>query len=982
MKRLFSSLALTAISIVSVNAQTYTHPTVGQQNTYAGTCEVNTCSGTYYDNGGVGGSAVASGAAGNYTNNINAVYRTFCPSTPGGRVSLTFTAFTLENPGGGPGPGGCWDYMQIGNGPTQNSPVIAQGCGTSLNGATVTSTDASGCLTIRFTSDNTINRLGWAATISCVAGGGPSGTDNYDCINATGICDNGFSFSGLSDGPGLISDDCGGASCVVSENFSNWYEFTVQTSGTLGFDIQVGASGDDYDFAVYQSNSCSALGAPVRCSYAATAGATGLGNGAVDNSEDVSGDGWVAGMNVTAGQHYYLLINEWTPNNSTFTLNWTGTATVNTPTPGFTIGATNYTSPAAYSVCQGDPLTIFANGTGGTYSWWTAPVGGVNLANGISYSPPTGAPGSTNYYLQEVTSSGCTSPRGVITVTVTAPPSATISYASPFCTTAGPQNVTQTGTAGGTYSAAPAGLTINAASGQITPSTSTAGTYTVTYSIPAAGGCAAFSTTASVTITQAPSATISYSGSPWCTTAGVQNVTQTGTAGGTYTAAPAGLSINAATGQITPSTSSAGTYTVTYTIAASGGCAAFTTTASVTITTAPSATISYSGSPWCTTAGVQNVTQTGTAGGTYTAAPAGLSINAATGQITPSTSSAGTYTVTYTIAASGGCAAFTTTASVTITAAPSATISYAGSPFCTTAGPANVTQTGTAGGTYTAAPAGLTINAATGQITPGTSTAGTYTVTYTIAASGGCAAYTTTASVTITTAPSATISYSGSPWCTTAGVQNVTQTGTAGGTYTAAPAGLSINAATGQITPSTSSAGTYTVTYTIAASGGCAAFTTTASVTITAAPSATISYAGSPFCTTAGPANVTQTGTAGGTYTAAPAGLTINAATGQITPSTSSAGTYTVTYTIAASGGCAAFTTTASVTITAAPSATISYAGSPFCTTSGPGNVTQTGTAGGTYTAAPAGLTINAATGQVTPGTSTAGTYTVTYTIP
>jgi len=129
------------------------------------------------------------------------------------------------------------------------------------------------------------------------------------------------------------------------------------------------------------------------------------------------------------------------------------------------------------------------------------------------------------------------------------------------------------------------------------------------------------------------------------------------------------------------------------------------------------------------------------------------------------------------------------------------------------------------------------------------------------------------------------------------------------------------------------------------------------------APSATISYSGSPFCTTAGPVSVTRTGTAGGSYSASPAGLSISSTTGQITPGSSSAGTYTVTYTIAASGGCTAFSTTASVTITTAPSATISYSGSPFCTTSGPVSVTRTGTAGGSYSASPAGLSISSTTG-------------------
>ena len=238
---------------------------------------------------------------------------------------------------------------------------------------------------------------------------------------------------------------------------------------------------------------------------------------------------------------------------------------------------------------------------------------------------------------------------------------------------------------------------------------------------------------------------------------------------------------------------------------------------------------------------------------------------------------------------------------ITVNTAPSATISYIGGPFCTTSGPVAVTQTGTAGGTYSYTGAGTLALAADGTIDPGASTGGTYTVIYTIAASGGCGVYTTNTTVTITAAPSATISYAG-PYCTSAGTVNVTRTGTAGGAYSS-PAGLSINAATGAITPGTSTAGTYTVTYTIAASGGCAQFTTTTSVTITTAPSATISYA-ALLSVQLKPGNCYQNRDQE-VHISSTAGLTINGATGTITPATSTAGTYTVTYTIASSGGCA-----------------------------------------------------------------------------
>lgn len=79
--------------------------------------------------------------------------------------------------------------------------------------------------------------------------------------------------------------------------------------------------------------------------------------------------------------------------------------------------------------------------------------------------------------------------------------------------------------------------------------------------------------------------------------------------------------------------------------------------------------------------------------------------------------------------------------------------------------------------------------------------------------------------------------------------------------------------------------------------------------------SASIAYTGSPFCRSNTVVPVTQSGMPGGTYSAA-SGLSINAATGAINLGTSTPGTYTVTYTLGA--GCPdAFATTTSVTVQA-----------------------------------------------------------------
>jgi hypothetical protein len=410
--------------------------------------------------------------------------------------------------------------------------------------------------------------------------------------------------------------------------------------------------------------------------------------------------------------------------------------------------------------------------------------------------------------------------------------------------------------------------------------------------------------------TPAPAATISYSGSPFCQSAGTAAVTFTGTTGGTYSSTT-GLTIDAATGAIDLTASTPGTYTVTYAIAASGCTPALSTTTSVTLTAAPAATITYSGSPYCQNAGTAAVTATGTTGGTFSSTT-GLSINALTGAVNLAGSTTGTYTVTYSIAAAGGCGAFSTTTSITINAAPAATISYSGSPYCQNAGTAAVTATGTTGGTFSST-TGLSINALTGAVNLAGSTTGTYTVTYSIAAAGGCGAFSTTTSITINAAPAATIGYSGSPYCQGAGTASVTQSGTTGGAYSSTT-GLVINAATGVVTLAGSTPGNYTVTYTVAATGGCAVYTTTATITVTATPSAAVSYTGAPYCTTGSPATVTQTGTAGGTYSST-TGLSISAATGAIDLSTSTAGTYTVTYSLPASGGCAAVTATTTITV-------------------------------------------------------------------
>jgi hypothetical protein len=471
------------------------------------------------------------------------------------------------------------------------------------------------------------------------------------------------------------------------------------------------------------------------------------------------------------------------------------------------------------------------------------------------------------------------------------------------------------------------------------------------------GSSLVVSNNALITINPLPTATISYSGSPYCAT-GTATVNRSGQSGGTYSST-AGLSINSSTGLIDFAASTAGTYTVTYNFT-NGTCPNSTTT-TLTINPLPNATISYLGSPYCAV-GTAIVNQSGQGGGTYSST-AGLSINTSSGLIDLGTSTPGTYTVNY-IFTNGTCPN-TTTTTITINALPTATVSYSVSPYCAV-GTASVTQLGQGGGTY-GSTAGLSINTTNGLIDLGASTPGTYTITYNF--TNGTCSNSTATTVTINALPTATISYSGSPFCAT-GTVSATQLGQSGGTYSAT-AGLSINTSTGQIDLGASTAGTYTVTYNFT-NGTCPSSTTTV-ITINALPTASINYSSSPYCAL-GTASVIQLGQAGGTYSST-SGLSINASNGLINLVTTTAGTYVVSYNF--TNGTCPSTTTTTVTINALPTATINYAGSPYCA-SGTASVTQLGQIGGTYTST-LGLSINASTGLIDLGASTAGVYTVTY---
>lgn len=347
------------------------------------------------------------------------------------------------------------------------------------------------------------------------------------------------------------------------------------------------------------------------------------------------------------------------------------------------------------------------------------------------------------------------------------------------------------------------------------------------------------------------------------------------------------------------------------------GCAGATQSFTITVNPTPTTHIGYSATPYCALAGGTALPEvTGVLGGTFSG-PAGLVLDGATGAVDIAATPPGTYPVTYTPPASSACALPAST-TLSIAAGPTAGISYGSPVLCANGGPRAVIRTGPAGGTYTATPAGLLLNSSTGSISPGLSQPGTYTVTYAGGLASACTAFSCATQVTITAAPNAAVAYPGNPFCTASGTVLPQVSGTPGGSWSAAPAGLAIDAVTGAIQTGSSLPGSYTVTYSVAAGGGCAPFSATTAVQVSAGAAASIGYAGGPFCPGAGSVTPLVLGTQGGSFSST-AGLVLNPATGAVNLAASQPGTYTITYTVSSGGACAGNTVSTTLVLRAGP---------------------------------------------------------------
>ncbi|MFN9116350.1 MAG: hypothetical protein ACK5XN_40425, partial [Bacteroidota bacterium] len=372
------------------------------------------------------------------------------------------------------------------------------------------------------------------------------------------------------------------------------------------------------------------------------------------------------------------------------------------------------------------------------------------------------------------------------------------------------------------------------------------------------------------------------------------------------------------------------------------------------------------------------------AGGSWTrSSGSGGTFNAAGGTFVPAPG-ASSSTFTYTIAGVAPCLADSSVATVTITAQPNAGLD--GSAAVCDSSIASIDLFSLisgeqAGGSWTrSSGSGGTFNAAGGTFVPAPG-ASSSTFTYTIAGVAPCLADSSVATVTIDPVLSPTINCGTSTtttvvfnWSAVAGATGysvsyqinanpIVTIGSIGNTLTYSVIGLS---------PGDN------VTITLTPTGGVGTCFTSASATCTAIncspPTASIAYAGSPFCSSNTlPQSVSLTGTgtfSGGLYSSS-VGLSLNPTTGEINPSTSTPGSYVVTYTIAATPGCSPVVATTPVVINTPPTAGLDGSAA-VCDSSGASidlfSLISGEQAGGSWTrSSGSGGTFNAAGGTFVP---------------
>ena len=543
----------------------------------------------------------------------------------------------------------------------------------------------------------------------------------------------------------------------------------------------------------------------------------------------------------------------------------------------------------------------------------TAPAKGsvsYNSAGQILYTPFVGSTGTDTWTYRGTNGSSTTSTRTASVVIGAPPPPVVNSPLTANAQSGVPFTYTITATNFPTGFAAtglPAGWTVNPGTGLISGTPSAPGTINIGISASNSGGTSSTETLV-ITVTLGPPVITSSS-----TANGAVGVafTYNATALNSPTnwsvdapGLPAGLSINAGTGQITGTPTASGTFVRTLRATNASGDGTLSLTFDIAVGV-PSITSASTASGQTGVAFSYQITATNGppfTGFTATGLPAGLTLDTSTGLISGTPTTVGGPTnVTLTASNSTGTSAGFNLAITIGLGPPVITSTLAANGGVTVPFSYQITATNPphTGFNATGLPAGLAINTASGLISgaPGPGAGGTHNVT--ISATNATSTGNATLVLTISEAPPVvTSAASASGQTGVAFSYQITATnGVVSYGASGLPPGLSVNAATGVIsgTPTVIGAFNATVTATNGAGTGSmgVVFTVALGPPVINSATTAVGVVDVPFSyQITASNNPTAFGATG-----LPAGLSVNAATGVITGRPTAPGTYAATVT-------------------------------------------------------------------------------------
>ncbi|QLG46189.1 T9SS type B sorting domain-containing protein [Costertonia aggregata] len=199
---------------------------------------------------------------------------------------------------------------------------------------------------------------------------------SQDCGNAIPICNNtpvnggtsGFGIDDFDNAPttGCLERTTSGA----IESNSVWYRFRTNATGQLGFNIGFN-SNEDWDFALYRSNDCSALGEPIRCNFFDNSDAdtfVGVGEDPTGNAQNIQYEEW---LQVQPGEDYYLLINNFSSSNSGFSIQFSGNIFVTNPYDALDCTIIDNLLGSPIAACENDFIELDATTSNAiNYNWY------------------------------------------------------------------------------------------------------------------------------------------------------------------------------------------------------------------------------------------------------------------------------------------------------------------------------------------------------------------------------------------------------------------------------------------------------------------------------------------------------------------------------------------------------------------------------------------------------------------------------------